>query len=247
MNHLRTYHLEKVLPHSVSVGALREFLVPVAGAERLLKLGHLTNILEKCKERLLRFCKCASEIQAGLVSDGKFSTPINQLPAPLILAFERFILFWRCTNYLVLSIDAIFSPSLFSHITSLSVEPVAQSIQVLELLSQDAERYMHKAQIDIVYALSTGKHLHRGNFYNEVGPNYVVGKMVWNLLGNPLLKGQNIVQIYSRYLENVVSAIYTIVMTTKRNTTFFFLSFSSFLLFFFFFFFFFRAAANVFS
>jgi hypothetical protein len=203
MRHLREYHLAPGAG-DVSKSVLKEFLVPVQEARESLKIIHLALHLKKCRERLLRVCKAAADIQGGLVSEGEFSNPLATLPAALILAFERIVLFTCCMSYHVMHIDKVFNPSPFSQLTRLSVGSLSKGIGLLDGIGRDAERYMHRAQADIVLSLSTGKNLQPGNFFNEVGASYIVGQMMSNLIATPVVPGLDIVECYQRYLEIIV-------------------------------------------
>jgi len=216
IRHLRDNHIPPGAG-DLSKNALREFLVPMRQARESLKIIHLALDLNRCKERLLRLCRCAVDIQGGLLSDDGFSNPLSRLPAALILAFERIVLFTCGMSYQVTYIDKIFRPSPFSQLTRLSVSSLSKGTKVLEGLSKDAERYMHRAQADIVLALSTGKVLQEGNFFDEVGSSYLVGQMMCHLVTMPLIPGLDVVQVYQRYLANWVRMLRNMFQVTLTN------------------------------
>jgi hypothetical protein len=204
LRHLRDRHLVAGI-NDVSKSVLREFLVPMREARESLKIIHLALDLKKCKDNLLRLCKCAADIQGGLLSDGEFSNPLARLPAALILAFERIVLFMCYLGYHAKYIDKMFNPSPVTQLTSLSIHSLSRNVFLLDRLGRDAERYLHRAQADIVLMLSTGKSPQQGNFFNEVGASYVVGQMMSNLVWSPVTGGMDVAQVYQRYLENIVS------------------------------------------
>ena len=204
LRHLRDHHVPRGFPEAPK-SAMKEFLVPMTKAREFLRIIHLVIELRKCRDRLRSLCKCTSDIQAGMLSDGEFSNPLDRLPASLLLAFERVVLLIRCTCATAIYIDNVFKPSPFSEMASLSVGSLSSRHEILDELARDAVRYMHRAQADIVYSLATGKSVEQGSFYNEVGPNYVVAQMMSNLLGSKISLGLNIVEVYQRYLEDIVS------------------------------------------
>lgn len=203
IRHLRERHL--TLPAAdISKSIYRKFLVPSSEAHETLRAFHLAKGLKRCKELLLRLCRCAAELQGGLLSDGKFSNPLVGLPIGLVIAFERIVLFMCFMSYHASCIEKTFTPSPFSQLANVS-EYFHGNLLMLERLASEAEKSMHRTQAQFVMALSTGEKMQQGSFFNEVGPKFIVGQIMCNLVSSQVVSGLSLSRVYRRYLEDLVS------------------------------------------
>jgi hypothetical protein len=207
IDHLRKVHMPPRLfgPSQPSSRTLREFLQPTREVAQATILHHsfISRILRKTRDRLERLCIITSGIQGALVSEaGEFTAPRNGFPSGLLLSYHQFVLFICWTRYLVQYTDRFFAPATFSQLTSISINRLVGTTDALVSLADDVEKYLHRGQAQIIRGFRTGGA--SSNVFKEVGPVYLVGEIINNLVSRKIASNLDIVELYQSYTDKLV-------------------------------------------
>jgi len=208
LDHLRRVHMAPEIHFGTqpSSRALREFLQPTRELAQatILRLTFISRILRKTRDRLERLCIITNGIQGALVSEGgEFTSPRNGFPSGLLLAFQQFVLFICWTRYLVQYTDRFFAPATFSQLTSISINRLVRTTDALASLANEVEKYLHSGQAQIIRGFRTGGA--SSSVFKEVGPVYLIGEIINNLVSRKIASDSDIVELYQSYTDDLVS------------------------------------------